>query len=101
MRKKEERAKRILSMGQVMNRYVENTNFAKKIRENQSINIWPQIVGSRISQVTKPVRISEGILYVKVKNDVWRNEIVYQTPVIKDNINHELGGNIVKDIKLI
>lgn len=97
----EERTKRVLPIKNVINLLMENYNLTDKVKENHSINIWPKIVGSKVSQVTKPVRIKQGILYIKVKNDIWRNEIVYQKKIIKDKMNNELGEKVIRDIKFI
>jgi len=95
------RTKKVLSIEKVMNKMLENLNLTKRIKENQAINIWPSVVGSEISKVTKPLYIKQSILYIKVKNDVWRNEIIYQKKNIMDKINDELSGKFVREIKFI
>ncbi|MBN1350692.1 DUF721 domain-containing protein [candidate division KSB1 bacterium] len=95
----EKRTKKMLPIGSALTGLLANYNLLGKVRENQAINIWKEVVGAQIAKVTVPDRVENGILYVKVKHDVWRNEVIYQKRTIVENLNQELNANIIRDIK--
>ena len=72
-----------------------------KMKEFEAIASWPAIVGDSVAEVTKPVRVSHGILFVQVKNSVWRSELVYMKAEILANITRQIGENVIDDIKYI
>ncbi|MFQ5560676.1 MAG: DUF721 domain-containing protein, partial [Nitrospinota bacterium] len=48
-----------------------------KLKQYEALNDWAAIVGEKISNVTTAEKVQDGILYIKVKNSAWRNELLY------------------------
>ncbi|MCF7809368.1 DUF721 domain-containing protein [bacterium] len=71
----------------------------KIIKSQRAIIVWEQVVGKEIIKVTSPISISNGILRVKVKNAVWRNELSYDKEVIRRKLNDAVGEPVVADIR--
>jgi len=69
-----------------------------KVKETQALIYWPEVVGERISQVTEPKGVKEGKLFIKVKGDSWRNELVYYKRDIIFKINEKIGKRVIEDI---
>lgn len=40
-----------------------------------SLRVWEEAVGSRIARRAQPVRFERGVLYVRVANAAWANEL--------------------------
>ena len=62
---------------------------------------WSQLVGEHIAKVAKAYRFEDGILYVSVSNDTWRQELTMQTETILQKIKQSSYGNVVKKIRLV
>jgi len=71
----------------------------KKVKEFEAIAKWPGIVGEQIAEVTEPERVVDGILFVKVKNSVWRNELIYMKRQILAKIAEAIKEKAIKDIR--
>ena len=67
-------------------------------REHRALRIWDTVVGEAISHVTRVETFSRGILYVRVHNPSWRNELSMRKRTIVSNLNKALGKDMVKDI---
>lgn len=70
----------------------------KKLIESQALDEWETIVGTRISRISKPLKISDGKLFIEVSNTSWRSELVLMKPQIKQKINERIGKRVLKDI---
>ena len=89
------------SLGDVLNKLVENLGIENQLLENKAIVEWPNIVGPKISKNSKAERIKDGILFVKTSNNVWKNELTFYKMDLIKKINSELGKRVVFDIILL
>jgi predicted nucleic acid-binding Zn ribbon protein len=89
------------TIGTILRNYFKDLGIEKPIHRYQAIDIWPEVVGIKISEVTKAQRISNDTLFVKVKNDTWRYEIEYHKQEIMQKLNNRLGEEIINDIIFI
>ncbi|HUV30779.1 MAG TPA: DUF721 domain-containing protein [Acidobacteriota bacterium] len=67
----------------------------------QVVTRWPEIVGEQIAARAQAVRYSEGILYVAVKDAVWRQELAMQIGEILQTIRKYPFGRAVKQVRLV
>ncbi len=88
-------------VGNIIQKYFFDLGIDKPILEHRAIFVWPTIVGKRLSEVTQPERVTEGKIFVKINNALWRNEIFYHKKEIIQKMNQELGANVLNDIILI
>ena len=87
--------------GNILNQVIKELGIEKPIIKYKALSLWPEAVGERISEVTEPCRLNNGKMFIKVKNDAWRNELVFHKPEIIRKINDELGSRVVRDLILI
>ena len=80
---------------EVLRRY----GLAHKVTQYRLIELWPEIVGQRIAEVTNAEKIDNDILYVKVKSMTWRTELLYQKHLIVKKIKDKLGSDVISDIR--
>ena len=71
------------------------------IKRYEVIDRWPEIAGQQVAAVSKAVRIENQILFVKVANSTWRNELLYLKEAILERISRDIGTGIVKEIRFI
>lgn len=94
----QKRRGKINSIGQLIDQLARLYHFDKKIKENEVIIKWNEIAGSTIASATEPIRVKDGVLYLKVKNDVWRNELHYQKLNLLRKIQKSLKEQIITEI---
>ncbi len=86
-------------LNQLIHQFLESIGIGGKIEENLAMVYWDSVVGKEISQHTNPFKIAEGILYVKVNDPVWRNELQFFKNDIIEKLNTKMGKHLVKDVK--
>jgi len=61
---------------------------------------WVKTMGKNIQKYTYKVYYKKGILYVKLKSSVLKEEITFEKVKIIKLINKELGKEYIKDMEL-
>jgi len=89
------------SLEESLKKLISEYNLEKTVQQSSVFEKWDEVVGSRLKEVSKPVKIEHGKLMVKVESAAWRNEIQYLLPQIKRNLNEKIGSETVKKIVLI
>ena len=62
---------------------------------------WKESVGSLINENTVIKSFKNGILIIKTKTPVWRNELLFQKIDIIQKLNSKLEKNKIKDIRFL
>ncbi len=78
---------------------LKSLGIENKIKQNEIIVRWPEIVGEKLSKVTTADKVEKGILFVRVTNSVWRNELIYMKTEIINRISSRLNTDIINDIR--
>ena len=86
-------------VSQLIEQFLQSVGIQGKVEENFAIVHWDLAVGKEISERTEPYKIVRGILFVKVKDPVWRNELLFFKEEIIKKLNDKIGRETVKDIK--
>ena len=88
-------------IGQIIGNVLKDFGIEKSIKGHQALTIWSEVVGERIADITEPQKIKNGKLFIRVKTDSWRNELIYHKKDIIEKLNVSLGSDVVQDIVLI
>jgi predicted nucleic acid-binding Zn ribbon protein len=73
-------------------------NFDAAAEEFKIVKIWSQVAGSHIARVSEVEKVVDGVLYVKVKNSAWRNELTFKRQSIMAQLNYKLQRPVIKGI---
>ncbi len=66
--------------------------------EFKIVKKWPEVVGNHIARISEIEKIVDGVLYVKVKNSAWRNELTFRRQSIIAQLNYTLQRPAIKGI---
>lgn len=86
-------------IGDAIRELVQELGINRKLKEYEAVLRWNSIAGEQIARMTTAVKITQGVLLVKVKTSTWRNELNIRKKEIMNKLNGELGEEIVKDIR--
>lgn len=89
------------TLGNILIDLLRKLGIESKVKEHEAILKWPKIVGERISDVTKAEKTVDGILFVKVKNNAWRNELLFLKRELLTKLDETIGVGVIKDIRFI
>ena len=89
-----------VSAGDAIRQLVDSLGLAKKLREQRVLSLWEEIVGEDIAAVTQVEGFRWGQLSVSVQNPTWRHWLTFQCETIRQNLNREVGDEVIKTIRL-
>jgi len=92
------RKKNTQKLSDVIQAFVKEKNLQKKFDEIDVISSWEKILGKTVSSYTERVSLYNGILFVKMKSPVVKNELMMMKEDIKKRLNEEAGSEAVKKI---
>ena len=69
--------------------------------EARSYRAWARAAGGDVVAVTRPRRLSRGVLTVECESAAWANELTYLTPVILDRLRADDPSTPVKALRFI
>jgi predicted nucleic acid-binding Zn ribbon protein len=87
------------SVGQALTELTQTLGIQNKLQQYEAVTQWAAIVGARIAAQTEAVRIENGVLVVRVKTAVWRNELNMRKQEILEKLNKTIQHEVVKDIR--
>lgn len=87
------------SIGQAIGELAQAFGIESKLQQYEAVNQWATVVGTRIAEQTEAIRIEKGVLVVRVKTAVWRNELNMQKQEIIEKLNRAVKTDVVKDIR--
>ena len=89
------------NIGSILSALIKNLGFERKLSELDAVKLWEEIVGEKIAQVSTALKITDGRLYIRVPDPVWRQQLVYLKQEFIAAINARMGKAVVKDIYLV
>jgi len=88
-----------MEIGSLIGEMLDGLGITCRVKESRALLIWRDVVGDVIGDVTEPRSIRRGVLRVKVRDPVWRNELTYLKDEIIDKLNRSIGEKVVSDVK--
>ena len=89
------------TLAELINEFYKRHHREDSLDEMKIIESWRSVVGGFIAAHTLDLRITKGILYVKVDADSLRSELMYSKTILLRNINRVSGTDLLKDIVII
>lgn len=86
-------------MAKVLDQLLQNLGIERRVKEHMAITHWQEAVGAKIAAVATPMRVRDGILFVRVDSSVWRNELLFHKGLIIAKLNRLIGKSVVEDIR--
>ncbi|MBC8474176.1 MAG: DUF721 domain-containing protein [Cryomorphaceae bacterium] len=87
-------------VGDIIRKLMKNPKLAEKLDKLNALDAWEEIIGAPISKYITDQKIYKGILYVKLKSAVVRNELSYKKSDFISQINQKVGKKLITDIVL-
>ena len=84
-----------------LKKLIKKEGIENEINQQKAIDLWGDVVGQKIKENTEPLEVRFGIMTVKTKNPVWRQELQIQKEDIIKSINKKLVKTMIKDLRFI
>ena len=82
-------------IGGTLKKLIKKEGLENEINQQKAIDLWGEVVGQKIRENTEPVEVQFGVMIVKVKSAVWKQELQFQ----KDDIIESLNRKLIKVIE--
>lgn len=86
--------------GDVLSGILRNLGLDRHLKQRELVLRWEEIVGPRIAEKSRVLKVSGGVLYVSVTSSAWGQELQFQKKNIMRKITEELGTDLIKDIRI-
>ena len=88
-------------IGRALKKIIKKEGLEKEINQQKAIDLWEEVVGKKIRENTEPIEVQFGVLIVKVKSSVWKQELQLQKDDIIKLLNRKLIKTMIKDLRFI
>jgi hypothetical protein len=86
---------------EAINEFLKTFKLERKLKEQEIIQSWEMVVGKGIVTYTEKISIRDGILFVKLRSSVVRDELSYSKEKLLNTLNGISGQPVLKDIVLM
>ena len=87
-------------IGDIISKLMKNPKLSERLDHLDAIDIWEEIIGPPLLKYITDQRINKGVLYIKLKSSVVRNDLIYKKTEFITKINQEIGKELITDIVL-
>ena len=88
-------------IGGALKKLIKKEGIENEINQQKAIDLWGDVVGQKIKENTEPLEVQFGVMTVKTKNPVWKQELQLQKEDIIKSINKKLIKTTIKDLRFI
>lgn len=94
------RARRPQRASEVLGTLLDRHGAARQLREHRIVEIWQRIVGPALAQRTTPDGLENKVLWVRVQNASWMQQLEWMRSDLLERLGAELGDPpVVTDIR--
>ncbi len=88
-------------IGGTLKKLIKKEGLENEINQQKAIDLWGDVVGQKIRENTEPVEVQFGVMIIKVKNSVWKQELQFQKEDMIKSLNKKLIKTTIKDLRFI
>lgn len=83
----------------ILEKTISRLGLKKSSDQWKAVHLWPKIVGKEIARLSRPLYVTDGILFVGTPSSSWAHELDFQKKEILKRLEAGLGGGIIRDIR--
>lgn len=89
------------SIADALDSFLSNHGLKEKALVQRIISDWSSLMGKPVGDHTGKIWFQKGVLYVEMTHPAWKNEMIMESPKIKERVNKHIGAELVKDVKIV
>lgn len=87
-----------VEISRLLSAVFENKKWRSKLELHSVFEFWNKTVGKEIAAVAQPSLFRGSVLWVKVKDSIWMQQLHLQKILLLEKINEQLSGEKISDI---
>jgi len=88
-------------IGKILAAVVRDLGLAKRLSEQRAVVDWAEIVGRRVAEHARALRVDSGRLFVEVDSPVWSQELSLMKRDILRQVNERIGRKAIENIHFV
>jgi predicted nucleic acid-binding Zn ribbon protein len=89
-----------IGIRQALQGLLDSEGLAHMLGEQTLRKGWAALLGPKAAPLCELISLKDGILHMRVRDSVWRQELHFQRAALITKANALLGGAVVKDVFL-
>ena len=95
------RLRRPESIGTVLAAVIRDLGCGRRLEEQRAVVEWEDIVGSKVAEHARAVRVDGGRLFIEVDSSVWAQELSLMRRKIRREINERIGKETIEHVHFV
>ncbi len=88
-------------VGDVIESIIGKLGYLKNYHGWQVVARWPEIVGEHYARHARAYKFEDGVVYVAVNDDLWRQKLSLDSEMILEKIRGQSYGKSVRKLRLV
>lgn len=88
-------------VGSLLQQVLEKHGVDKQIERLGVLELWPEIVGAQLAEVTRAKGVDDAALFVEVRSSAWLTELSMMKDDFLERVNERLGEAAIERIVFV
>jgi predicted nucleic acid-binding Zn ribbon protein len=97
----EGKRKKPLTVAEALAGYLKQSGLGDRIEQATAVDDWAERVGKKIADVTAPVHVRDGVLFVAVQSSAWLMELRMMEAEIRSRLNEGRERGRIQKIRFV
>ena len=93
--------KKPLTVREALAGYLRESGLGERIEQATAVEEWTERVGEKIADVTEPLHVRDGVLFVGVRSSAWLMELRMMEAEIRRRVNEDRGRGRIRKIRFV
>ena len=85
-------------LGKILSQLIKEKGWETKILESKIPEIWDKVVGEKIKNISKVLKVVNNKIVIQVESSTWKVELNLRKKEIIKKLNDEIGFEFIKEI---
>ena len=92
---------RARSIGDLLAEYIHGSELEKPLLERRVVELWPQLLGPTVAQLTGQMEVKNGVLLVHIRSAALRSQLFEVRHEVVRKLNDAAHADVLKDMRLV
>lgn len=88
-------------VGGLIQGLMKKLGITARLEKQSAVTMWAEVVGPKIAEETKALKIDGDTLVVKVSRAAWRQQLTFMKPDLLSKLESAVGKGCISDIRFI
>lgn len=90
-----------MSIGDALVHYLRESGLEKPVMEAQVVELWPQLMGNVVTNLTRSIEVKDGVLLVRVSSAALKAQLFENRFELVRKMNAALGAEFLRDCRIL